>query len=99
MARACARKRRGAHTPNAGADYAFHQRCDEIRKLSQDSAVNATAAPTDLGVLVRALASGELLEDLRSFEPLAPAFVRGIEARNQLLNEHGGTLTAEGVAG
>jgi hypothetical protein len=68
-------------------------------KLSVDSVVNATTASTDLGVLLRALKSGELVEDLRSFEPLAPAFLRGIEARNQLLNENGGTLTAEDVAG
>jgi hypothetical protein len=68
-------------------------------KLSQSSVVNATTAETDLGVLMRALASGELLDDLRSFEPLAPAFLRGIQARNQLLNENGGTLTAEQVAG
>src|SRR5271163_420371 len=67
-------------------------------KLSQDSVVNATTAETDLGVLMRALASGELLDDLRSFEPLAPAFLRGIQARNQLLNENGETLTAEQVA-
>jgi hypothetical protein len=70
-----------------------------FEELSEDSIVNATIAPTDLGVLVRALASGELIEDLRSFEPLAPAFLRGIQARNQLLNENGGTLTAEEVAG
>lgn len=68
-------------------------------KLSEENAVNATTATTDLGVLVRVLASGELGEELRSFEPLAPAFIRGIEARDRLLNEHGGTLTAEGVAG
>jgi hypothetical protein len=70
-----------------------------FEKLSEDSAVNATTAATDLGVLVRALTSGELVEDLRSVEPLAPAFIRGIEARNQLLNENGGTLTAEEAAG
>jgi|ERR1051326_7136538 hypothetical protein len=68
-------------------------------QLSQDTAVNAAAASTDLEVLLRALTSGELIEELRSYEPLAPAFIRGLEARNQLLNEHGGTLTAEGVAG
>ena len=70
-----------------------------FEKLSEDNVINATTASTDLGVLVRVLASGELVEDLRSFEPLAPAFIRGIEARNQLLNENGGTLTAEEVAG
>jgi hypothetical protein len=68
-------------------------------ELSEDSVVRATAAPTDLTVLLTALSSGELLEELRSVEPLAPAFIRGIEAQRRLLDEHGGTLTAQQVAG
>jgi hypothetical protein len=51
----------------------------EFSALSEDSVVNATAAPTNLTVLVRALSSKELLDDLRAAEPLAPAFIRGIE--------------------
>jgi hypothetical protein len=68
-------------------------------RLSEDSALNATAAPTDLAVLVRALSSGELLEDLKQAEPLAPAFIRGIEAKRRLIEENGGTLTAEQAGG
>jgi len=68
-------------------------------ELSEDSVVRATAAPSDLIVLLTALSSGELANDLRSVEPLAPAFIRGIEAQRQLLDEHGGTLTAVQVAG
>src|ERR1022692_4679102 len=60
-------------------------------RLSEDSVVNATSAPTDLAVLVRALSSGELFEDLRQAEPLAPAFIRGIEAKRRLIDENGGT--------
>lgn len=63
--------------------------------LSVESVVNATSAPTDLAVLLRALSSGELLDDLKSVEPLAPAFIRGIEAKRKLIEEHGGTWTAE----
>src|ERR1022692_2030354 len=66
-------------------------------RLSEESVVNATSAPTDLAVLVRALSSGELFEDLRQAEPLAPAFIRGIEAKRRLIDENGGTLTAEQV--
>jgi hypothetical protein len=70
----------------------------DFSALSEESIVNATAAPTNLTVLVRALSSGELLEDLKAAEPLAPAFIRGIEAKRRLIEEHGGTLTAEHVA-
>lgn len=63
--------------------------------LSEESVVNATSAPSDLAALVRALSAGELLDDLKSVEPLAPAFIRGIEAKRRLIEENGGTLTAE----
>lgn len=69
-----------------------------LAALSEDSVVEAAAAPTDLAALVRALRSDELLEDLSRAEPLAPAFIRGIEARHRLIEKHGGTLTAEQVA-
>lgn len=67
-------------------------------ELSEASVVEATASPSDLVVLLRALSSGELLDDLRSVEPLAPAFIRGIETQRRLVEEHGGTLSAEQIA-
>jgi hypothetical protein len=70
----------------------------EFSSLSEDSAVNASAAPTNLAVLMRALSSGELLEDLKAAEPLAPAFIRGIEAKRRMIEEHGGTLTSTEAA-
>jgi hypothetical protein len=70
----------------------------EFAALSEASAMNATTAPSDLAVLLRALSAGELLTDLKRVEPLAPAFIRGIEARRQLLEDNGGTLTAEQAA-
>jgi hypothetical protein len=70
----------------------------DFSALSEESIVNATAAPTNLTVLVRALSSGELLEDLKAAEPLAPAFIRGIEAKRRLIEENGGTLNAEHVS-
>jgi hypothetical protein len=66
--------------------------------LSESAIANATAAPTDLAVLLRALSSTELLDDLKAAEPLAPAFIRGIEASRRLIDEHGGALTAVQVA-
>ena len=62
--------------------------------LSESAIANATAAPTDQAVLLRALSSTELLDDLKAAEPLAPAFIRGIEASRRLIDEHGGALTA-----
>src|SRR6266478_3341754 len=62
----------------------------QFNALSEDSVVDATAAPTDLAALVRALSSDELLADLKQAEPLAPAFIRGIEEKRQLIDEHGG---------
>jgi len=70
-----------------------------LATLSEGAIVNATAAPTDLAALVRALSSDELLDDLKQAEPLAPAFIRGIEAKRRLIEEHGGALSAEQVAG
>ena len=67
----------------------------KFAELSEASVVRATSAPSDLAVLVTALSSGELLDDLKTVEPLAPAFIRGIEAQRRMLNENGGTLTAE----
>jgi hypothetical protein len=67
-------------------------------ELSEASVVNATAAPTDLVVLLRALSSGELLDDLRSVEPLAPAFIRGIQDQRRLIEQHGGSLSAGQIA-
>jgi hypothetical protein len=70
----------------------------EFAALSEASVANAAAAPTDLVVLLRALSSGELLDDLKRAEPLAPAFIRGIEAKRRLIDENGGALSAEQVA-
>jgi hypothetical protein len=70
----------------------------QFTALSESAIANATEAPTDLVVLLRALSSPDLLEDLRQAEPLAPAFIRGIEASRRLINEHGGALTAAQAA-
>ena len=66
--------------------------------LSENVIADATSAPTDSAVLLRVLSSGQVLADLTFVEPLAPAFIRGIEAQHRLIEEHGGTLSAERVA-
>ena len=73
-----------------------------FNSLSDASVINATSAPTDFVTLVRALSSQdllkELLDDLKQAEPLAPAFIRGLEAKRRLIEENGGAFTAEQVA-
>ncbi len=66
--------------------------------LSEAAAVQASEAPTDQAVLLRTLSSGEFLADLKNVEPLAPAFIPGIEAKRRLIEDNGGALTAEQVA-
>jgi hypothetical protein len=70
----------------------------QFNALSEDSVQSAAAAPTNFAVLLRALSSGEILADLKSVEPLAPAFIRGIEAKRRLVEGYGGALGAEEVA-
>jgi hypothetical protein len=70
----------------------------QFKALSETAIVDATSAPSDLAVLLRALSSKELLDDLKSAEPLAPALIRGIEASRRLIDEHGGALSASQVA-
>src|SRR5438477_5251207 len=66
--------------------------------LSEKAVANATQAPTDLDVLVRALSSPELLEELTQANPLAPAFIRGVNASRRLIIEHGGAFTVTQAA-
>jgi hypothetical protein len=70
----------------------------QFTALSESAIANATEAPTDLVVLLRALSSPELLDDLRQADPLAPAFIRGIAATRRLINDHGGALTGAQAA-
>jgi len=64
-------------------------------ELSEDLVVDAAKAPRDLDVLVRGLLASPIVEDLKAVEPLAPAFIRGYEAKRKLIEENGGTLSAE----
>lgn len=66
--------------------------------LSESAIANAAEAPDDLAALLRALSSPELLNDLRQVDPLAPAFIRGIDATRRLISDHGGAFTAAEAA-
>jgi hypothetical protein len=66
-------------------------------ELSEDSIVEAARSSRDLDVLVKGLLASPIVEDLRAVEPLTPAFIRGYEAKRKLIEDHGGTLSAEKV--
>jgi hypothetical protein len=66
-------------------------------ELSEDSIVDAAKSPRDLDVLVKGLLASPIVEDLKAIEPLTPAFIRGYEAKRKLIEDHGGTLSAEKV--
>ncbi len=68
------------------------------REVDERVAADAVSAPSDALVLLRLLEQPEVLDALRAADPLAPARVRGIEARLQLIELAGGLLSAADVA-
>jgi hypothetical protein len=70
----------------------------EMMELSENVLVDAAAAPDNLHAILRAMASPEMLRQMQASDPLANAFLRGIEARATLIKAHGGVLTTEEVA-
>lgn len=56
---------------------------------------DVASAPSDLAVLLRMLERPEALEALVAEDPLAPARLRGIEARSKLLEQEGGAVSAD----
>lgn len=62
----------------------------DIRGLEE-----VASAGSDYAVLLRMLERPEVLETLVADDPLAPARLRGIEARKELLEQEGGAVSAE----
>ena len=72
---------------------------DELSRLKDLSETLLADAASDPGLaIVRAQSSPEYLNTLRSLDPLAPAFARGVRARFELLKEGGGVYTSDQVA-
>jgi hypothetical protein len=69
-----------------------------LGELTDPVLKTAISAPSDQGVVVRALQSPEALAPLKAVDPLLDARLRGIAARQRLVESHGGTLTADEVA-
>jgi hypothetical protein len=67
--------------------------------IDEHTLADAAGAPSDALALVRVLEQPETLAALRQVDPLLPAQLRGLRAREQLLAAEGGTVsTAEAAA-
>src|SRR5215472_16334688 len=71
---------------------------EELQAMDERKLAEAVQAPTDYSVLVSALTSDEALATIRPRDPLAGARLRGIEAKRQLLEAEGGSLSSAEAA-
>jgi hypothetical protein len=82
---------------------AFYTRVLRAVKSLEDDLSNArideaTAAPTDVLVMLEALSSAPWVAELATDDPLVAAKLRGLGLRQRMLETSGGTLTSEQVA-
>jgi len=70
----------------------------QLMELSEDVLVDASSAPDNWHVLLRTMGSPEMLRQMQAADPLADAFLRGIEARTRLIQENGGVFSTDKVA-
>jgi hypothetical protein len=67
---------------------------EELQGMDERKLAEAVQAPTDYSVLVSALTSDEALATIRARDPLAGARLRGIEAKRELLEAEGGSVSS-----
>ena len=70
----------------------------QLMALSEEVLAEASSAPDNWHVVLRAMGSPEMLRQMQASDPLANAFLRGIEARTRLIQENGGVFSTEQVA-
>jgi hypothetical protein len=70
----------------------------QLMDLSEESLVDAATAPDNFHAVLRAMGSPELLERMQASDPLAKAFVDGLDARARLIEQNGGVFKTERVA-
>jgi len=71
---------------------------DALPGMGARAAGDAAGEASSYGVLLRLLEQPEVLAALREQDPLAPALVRGLQGREELLQAEGGTITASEAA-
>lgn len=67
-------------------------------ELNERALANVAGATSDYLALVKALQQPEVAAIFKADDPLLPALLRGLEARQQILEAEGGTLTVSEVA-
>ncbi len=67
-------------------------------ELDERTLANAAGATSDYLALVKALQQPEVAAIFKEDDPLLPAKLRGLEARQQILEAEGGTMTVSEVA-
>jgi hypothetical protein len=70
----------------------------QLMDLSEESLVDAATAPDNFHAVLRAMGSPELLEQMQESDPLAKAFLAGVDARSRLIEQNGGVFKTEQVA-
>jgi hypothetical protein len=70
----------------------------QLMDLSEESLVEAATASDNFHAMLRAMGSPEFLEQMQASDPLAKAFLDGLDARTRLIEENGGVFKTEQVA-
>jgi hypothetical protein len=70
----------------------------ELMDLSETSLSDAAEAPDNWHVMFRAMRSAEVLEQIQKSDPLARAFLDGLDAKARLIKQNGGVFKTEQVA-
>lgn len=71
---------------------------DALPYINERTAGDAAGEPSSYDVLLRILEQPEVLDALRARNPLAPALVRGLRGREELLQAEGGGVSAQDAA-
>lgn len=70
----------------------------ELMDLSETALSNAAEAPDNWHAMFRAMRNAELMDQIQKSDPLARAFLDGLDAKARLIEQNGGIFKTEEVA-
>ena len=70
----------------------------QLMDLSETALSNAAEAPDNWHAMFRAMRNAEVLEQIQKSDPLARAFLDGLDAKARLIEQNGGVFKTEQVA-